>query len=50
MIMLAPGRFSTTTLWPSAWLSGCDSVRATASLDPPGGNGTTSRTTFDGNG
>ena len=50
MIVLAPGRFSTTTLWPSALLSGCDSARATTSFDPPAGNGTTSRTTLDGKG
>src|SRR5262249_20651837 len=48
MIVFAPGRFSTTTPWPSALLKGCAIARATTSFDPPAGNGTTSRTTLDG--
>src|SRR5215475_6697328 len=41
---LAAGRLSTITDWPSA-RSRCGSIRrATVSLSPPGGNGTTMRT------
>ena len=37
----APERFSTTTDWPSsAWYLGCR-MRATMSISPPGGYGTT---------
>src|SRR5688572_18826775 len=50
MMVLAPGRFSTTTLWPNALPKGTDNARATTSFDPPAGNGTTSRTTLDGKG
>src|SRR5687767_9321617 len=47
--VLPPGRFSMTTLWPSALDRGGAMVRATVSVVPAAGNGTTSRTVFDGN-
>jgi hypothetical protein len=40
----APGRFSTTKRWPTVVDSRWPITRATMSLVPPGGNGTTSRT------
>src|SRR5687768_12034057 len=40
----APGLVSITTVWPSAWPSGCAKMRAPSSAAPPGGNGTISRT------
>src|SRR5262245_33287014 len=39
----APGLVSMTTVWPSAWPSGCAKMRAPSSAAPPGGNGTISR-------
>lgn len=39
----APGRFSTTTLWPSASPMPLPTWRATISVMPPAPNGTTSR-------
>ena len=33
----APVRFSTITVWPSAFLSGSDISRAEMSMPPPGG-------------
>jgi hypothetical protein len=45
----APGRLSTTTLWPNAFVSGGASARAATSTDPEGGNGTTIRKGFEGN-
>ncbi|MNU02435.1 hypothetical protein D3C72_2461390 [compost metagenome] len=43
MMPLAPGRFSTTTDCFSASPSFCEIRRATTSVPPPGGNGTTMR-------
>ena len=40
----APPRFSTTTCWPSVLLMRSATSRASASLPPPAGNGTTSVT------
>src|SRR5262245_27290917 len=40
----APPRFSTTTCWPSVLLIRSATSRASASLPPPAGNGTTSVT------
>src|SRR5262245_4476108 len=48
MLPLAPGRFSTTTAWPSRWPRGSATTRALLSATPPGANGTTMRTGFDG--
>src|SRR5882672_9610710 len=39
----APGRFSGTTGWPSAWESGDARMRPTTSSAPPGGKGITRR-------
>src|SRR5688500_9897802 len=41
MLPPAPGRFSTTTCWPSALASWSAITRARMSVDWPGGNGTT---------
>src|SRR5207245_4933123 len=38
-----PGRFSMTTGWPRPSENFWTTTRATLSLDPPGGNGTTKR-------
>ncbi len=48
MVPPAPPRFSTTTGWPSASESLCAMGRAKMSVDPPGGNGTTSFSGFEG--
>ena len=45
----APGLFSITTGWPQAWASLSPIARARMSVLPPGVNGTTMRTGFDGN-
>jgi len=42
-IPAAPGRFSTTTSWPSASPSAGATVRAVMSTFPPGTNGTMMR-------
>ena len=41
MLPPAPGRFSTTTCWPSALVSWSAITRAKMSVDWPGGKGTT---------
>ena len=41
MLPAAPPRLSTTTCWPSDWLSESDRIRAMMSVGPPGANGTT---------
>src|SRR3712207_2104014 len=46
----APARFSTTKGWPVRACSRSASGRATTSLEPPGGKGTTSRTGREGQG
>ena len=43
MLPPAPGRLSTTTLWPQASVRCFATSRARMSVAPPGGNGTTSR-------
>jgi hypothetical protein len=48
MVPLAPGRLSTMNCWPMLSDSRCAIVRATASTVPPGGYGTTMRTTLLG--
>src|SRR5258706_167519 len=48
MFPFAPGRFSTTTCWPSRGESRDAMARATRSLAPPGGNPTRKRTGFTG--
>jgi hypothetical protein len=40
MMVLPPGRLSTTTGWPSVFGSSAASVRAKVSLKAPGGKGT----------
>jgi hypothetical protein len=40
MMVLPPGRFSTTTGWPRLLGSSLARVRASVSLNAPGGNGT----------
>ena len=49
MVPLAPPRLSTITDWPSRFCISTLIVRAIVSLDPPGGNGTTSVIGFSGN-
>ena len=44
----APRRFSTITGWPRLFASDSPRARATRSVVPPGGNGTTSVTGFVG--
>ena len=44
----APGRFSTTTGWPSDSVSFCATMRARMSFAPPGGKPTSMRSGFDG--
>ena len=48
MLPLAPPRLSRTIGWPSVSVISGASGRATASAPPPGGNGITRRTGFDG--
>src|SRR5262249_13564917 len=43
-MVLAPGLGSTSTCWPNRWLSPSAITRASASIGPPGLNGTTMRT------
>ena len=45
---LAPGRLSTTKVWPSCSESCWDITRAMMSEVPPGANGTITRTGRDG--
>ena len=40
----APGRLSTTIVWPQASPSAAAAMRATMSLPPPGASGTITRT------
>ena len=49
MIVLPPGRFSTTTGWAQRSCSFWPTARAIRSVGPPVGNGTTMRTGLDGN-
>src|SRR2546421_5519416 len=44
MFPAAPGRLSTITCWPHASESFCAAARASRSVVPPAGNGTTRRT------
>ena len=44
----APGRFSTMNCWPSAVVSSAARMRATWSVEPPGGKPTMNFTVFDG--
>src|SRR5258707_11099325 len=44
ILVAAPPRFSTPTCWPQISESLPATTRAIASVPPPGGNGTTSRT------
>src|SRR5471032_530240 len=48
MLPPAPPRFSITTGWPHASASFAPSSRATRYAGPPAGNGTITRTGFDG--
>src|SRR4051812_42318242 len=48
MVVLPPGRLSTTTVWPQVLPSFSDATRASVSLKPPGGYGTTMRTAWSG--
>src|SRR4051812_13954344 len=48
MVVLPPGRLSTTTVWPQVLASFSDATRASVSLKPPGGYGTTMRTLRSG--
>src|SRR5258706_423955 len=45
----APGLFSTSTGWTSAWPSGCAMMRITMSVEEPAPKGTSTRTGFAGN-
>src|SRR5258708_988904 len=49
MVPPAPATFSTITGWPSEAFMWSPTMRATMSVMPPAGNGTTSVTGFDGN-
>src|ERR1700681_4260338 len=48
MLPPAPGLFSTTTDWPQTSCSRLLTRRAVISVEPPGVNGTTTRTGLDG--
>ena len=48
MVPVAPGLFSTRKLCPDVSVSLCATRRDRISVEPPGGNGTTIRTTFSG--
>jgi hypothetical protein len=48
MLLLAPGRFSTTTCWPSRSDSHGPTMRATVSAPPPAGKPMIQRTGRDG--
>src|SRR5258706_9449190 len=48
MMVLPPGRFSTTTVCPRPFARCTASTRLVMSAVPPGGNGTTMRSDFDG--
>src|SRR6267378_5739293 len=48
MMVLPPGRFSTTTVWPRPFAMCIASTRLVMSAVPPGGNGTTMRRDFEG--
>src|SRR5215471_16082424 len=48
MVPPAPGRFSTTMVWPQRLLNSSPMVRATMSTAPPGGKGTSRCTGLDG--
>src|SRR5882672_3223627 len=48
MMVLPPGRFSTTTVWPRPFAMCIASTRLVMSAVPPGGNGTTMRSDFEG--
>ena len=45
---VAPGWFSTTNVWPRLTVILLAIVRPMVSVDPPGGNGTTTVTGFSG--
>jgi len=46
--MFAPGRLSTTTVWPNASASASPTMRAIASALPPGASGEMIRIGFEG--
>src|ERR1700709_2059393 len=48
MLPPAPGLFSTTTDWPQSSCKRLETRRAVMSVEPPGVNGTTTRTGFAG--
>src|SRR5688572_19247194 len=48
MLPCAPARLSMTTCWPHSSASFAPRMRASASVPPPGGNGTMKRTGFSG--
>lgn len=48
MLPPAPGRLSTTTVWPQVFDSSEATVRVKKSEEPPGGNETIIDTDFDG--
>ena len=48
IVVPAPGRFSTRTCWPRLCVSSAASARENVSVAPPGANGTTMRTGFEG--
>src|SRR4051812_21004368 len=48
MLVAPPPLFSTTTCWPHCSESCAETMRAIASVPPPGGKGTTMRTKRDG--
>src|SRR5262245_32478654 len=48
ILLPAPPRFSITTCWPQISDSFAATIRPTPSVPPPGGNGTTRRTTREG--
>src|SRR5688572_28238128 len=49
MLPCAPARLSTMTCWPHVSPSFAARIRASASVPPPGGNGTMKRTGLSGN-
>jgi hypothetical protein len=47
-VPVAPGLLSTTKGWPSVFCICCATARATVSVEPPAGKGTTTVTAFSG--
>src|SRR3989344_4811528 len=50
MLVEAPGRLSTMICWPSVWRMASATVRASTSVPPPAGYGTTQRRGLPGQG